>query len=128
MQVPEKTAKILIVDDEPHIITALEFLMQQQGFEIAKAYNGEEALGILDSFHPDVVVLDVMMPGMDGFELAKMIRTKPQFEDSRIIFLTAKGTDEDKEKGYVNGGDVYIPKPFDNNHLITTINEVIAYG
>ena len=122
------TAKILIVDDEPNIVVALEFLLAQRGFQTAVAHQGEEALRLFSSFAPDLVVLDVMMPGMDGFEVARQIRSNPQYPNTRIIFLTARSTDEDRLKGYANGGDVYLPKPFDNEALLTTIKEVILYG
>ena len=119
---------ILIVDDEPNIVVALEFLLSQRGFQPAKAHRGEEALRLFPSFAPDLVVLDVMMPGMDGFEVARQIRSNPNYPNTRIIFLTARSTDEDRLKGYANGGDVYLPKPFDNETLLTTIKEVILYG
>ena len=122
------TAKILIVDDEPNIVVALEFLLSQRGFQTAKAHRGEEALRLFPSFAPDLVVLDVMMPGMDGFEVARQIRSNPNYPNTRSIFLTARSTDEDRLKGYANGGDVYLPKPFDNETLLTTIKEVILYG
>ncbi len=128
MSTTTPNVKILLVDDEPNIVVALEFLLQTAGFQTAKAYNGEEALSMLDSFNPTLVVLDVMMPGMDGFEVAQRIRTNPEHLGARIVFLTAKGTDEDRLKGYANGGDAYIPKPFDNEALLSTIQEMITFG
>jgi DNA-binding response OmpR family regulator len=115
---------ILLVDDEPNILLALEFLMTQQGFTIEKASSGEEALGVMDIFRPDLVILDVMMPGIDGFEVAMSIRNSSEYNNVRIIFLTAKGTGEDKLKGYGSGGEVYITKPFDNDDLVNTVNEI----
>ncbi|MCB0620077.1 MAG: response regulator [Saprospiraceae bacterium] len=123
-----RSAKILIVDDEPNIVVALEFLLQQQGFVVEKAYNGQEALDKLSSFRPGIVILDVMMPGMDGFEVARRIRQQPSNRNTQIIFLTAKGTDADKIKGYSAGGEVYITKPFDNDELIQTVQEVVEFG
>ncbi len=123
-----KNIKVLIVDDEPHIALALEFLMQKEGYTVTKAYDGEAAIEVMDSFFPDIVLLDVMMPGIDGFEVAKTIRSNPSYEHTRIIFLTAKGTSSDKIKGYTSGGEVYITKPFDNDELINIINEVIEFG
>lgn len=124
----EKSNKILLVDDEPAIVTALEFLLEQEGFEVYKAYDGLQALDMMKAIHPSIVVLDVMMPGMDGFEVAKTIRTLPAFEDVRIIFLTAKGTEGDKWAGYRSGGEVYITKPFDNDHFLQVVNEVYSFG
>ena len=123
-----RSAKILIVDDEPNIVVALEFLLQQQGFVVEKAYNGQEALYKLSSVRPGIVILDVMMPGMDGFEVARRIRQQPSNRNTQIIFLTAKGTDADKIKGYGAGGEVYITKPFDNDELIQTVQEVVEFG
>jgi DNA-binding response OmpR family regulator len=120
--------KILIVDDEPNIALALEFLMEKQGFEVKKALNGSEALKVLDDFPAQLVVLDVMMPGMDGFEVARRIRQNEKLEDVRIIFLTAKGTESDKMNGYQSGGEIYITKPFDNDDLVNTINEIMEFG
>ena len=91
----QPTANILLVDDEPNILIALEFLMNQEGYTVETAKNGQVALEIMESFTPDVVLLDVMMPGMDGFEVAKKIREDAALHNTQIIFLTAKGTKED---------------------------------
>lgn len=119
---------ILLVDDEPNIIVPIEFLMKQQGYTVEKAYNGEEALTALTSCIPDVIILDVMMPEMDGFELAKQIRKNPSCKNVHIIFLTAKGTDNDKLNGYATGGEAYITKPFDNDNLVTIVTEMLEFG
>lgn len=121
-------AKILLVDDEPNILVPIEFLLAQQGYEVRKAFNGQEALEILSGYTPDVVILDVMMPGMDGFEVARSIRNSPALENTRILFLTAKGSDQDREKGYSTGGEVYMTKPFDNDDLVQLVSEVLEFG
>jgi len=123
-----KSAKILLVDDEPNILIPIEFLMKQQGYEVRKAFNGQEAMDILPEFVPDVVVLDVMMPGMDGFEVAGRMRKLPALRNTRILFLTARGSDADKDKGYSTGGEVYITKPFDNDELVQLVAEVLEFG
>ncbi len=123
-----KVAKILLVDDEPHILLALEFLMKKQGFDVKKASNGREAMADIKGFKPDIVLLDVMMPEMNGFEVASHIRKIPELDQCHIIFLTAKGTDADKINGYSSGGEVYITKPFDNDGLLDTINELLEFG
>lgn len=120
--------RILLVDDEPNILLPLEFLMQQQGYEVDKAHNGHEALDKIHSRLPDIVILDVMMPGMDGFEVARRIRSVPSYEHVRIVFLTAKGTYQDKMNGYDNGGEVYLTKPFDNAELVQAVNDLMVYG
>ena len=128
MTVQQKNHKILIVDDEPNILIALEFLLQKEGYKVFKASNGDEALESVDTHRPQIIVLDVMMPGIDGYEVAKTIRSKPENEEIRIVFLTAKGTTADKFTGYANGGEVYLTKPFDNEELVNVINEVVEFG
>ncbi|MCB9041459.1 MAG: response regulator [Lewinellaceae bacterium] len=120
--------KVLLVDDEPNILVALEFLVKKEGYQVFKAQNGEQALAAMAAEQPHIVLLDVMMPGMDGFELARKIRANDKYDHTRIIFLTAKGTQEDRFQGYATGGEVYITKPFDNDELINTINEVVEFG
>lgn len=127
MSKPSKVT-ILLVDDEPNIIVPIEFLMKQQGFHVEKAYNGEEALTILKSCIPNIIILDVMMPKMDGFQLAKKIRENPACENVHILFLTAKGTDSDKLNGYATGGEAYITKPFDNDQLVNIVTEMLEFG
>lgn len=119
---------VLLVDDEPNILVALEYLVKQAGYRVVKAQNGEQALSAMAEHRPAIVVLDVMMPGMDGFETARRIRNDEANEEVRIIFLTAKGTQEDRFRGYANGGEIYLTKPFDNEELINTINEVVEFG
>lgn len=123
-----KSAKILLVDDEPNILVPIEFLMKQQGYEVRKAYSGQEALDLIPEFAPDLVVLDVMMPGIDGFEVAKRIRKLPAMRKTRIVFLTARGSEADRNKGYSTGGEVYITKPFDNDELVQLISEILEFG
>ena len=120
--------KVLLVDDEPNILVALEFLLKNEGYQVRKSLNGVEALKAMEQYIPDILVLDVMMPGMDGFEVAQKVRALPQYNNTRIIFLTAKGTQADRFKGYSNGAEVYLTKPFDNDEFISTINEVVEFG
>lgn len=128
MNTTDTAAKILIVDDEPNIVIALEFLLQREGYRVAKAYQGVEALAVAEVFLPDIIVLDVMMPGIDGFEVARRMRNVPALEAVKIVFLTAKGTQRDKETGYASGAEYYMVKPFDNEVFVNTINEIMAYG
>lgn len=120
--------KILIVDDEPNIVLAIEFLLQREGYHTEKAFDGLQALEIVADFQPDIVILDVMMPGMSGFELGQKIRQMLALEHTKIIFLTAKGTQRDKQTGYASGAEVYMIKPFDNDELVSTVREMLAYG
>ncbi len=120
-------ARILVVDDEPNIVVAIEFLMQQQGFETDTAYDGQEALAKAKQFRPDLIILDVMMPKADGFEVAHAVRRESDLEGVKIVFLTAKGTSRDKVNGYDAGGDVYLTKPFDNDELLEMISEMLEF-
>lgn len=120
--------KVLIVDDEPNIVAAIQFLMEKEGYLVETAYNGLRALEVLNNWMPDVVLLDVMMPEMDGFELAKKIRARMDMDNTRIIFLTAKGASQDKVQGYLSGGEVYLTKPFDNEELIQVVSETVEFG
>jgi DNA-binding response OmpR family regulator len=122
------TGKILLVDDEPNILIAIDFLLKQAGYTVEKAQDGQKALDKLASFHPDVIILDVMMPELDGFETASRIRQIEELDDVKIIFLTAKGTPADRQTGYSVGGEIYITKPFDNDDLVNTIHELIEFG
>ena len=122
------STRILLVDDEPNILTPIEFLMKKEGYVIEKAYDGVQALSKMKSFQPNLVILDVMMPLMDGFEVARKIRKEPAYEDVRIIFLTARGTDADKINGFSKGAESYIVKPFDNDTLVNMVREMVEFG
>jgi DNA-binding response OmpR family regulator len=127
-KINNKDIKILIVDDEPNIVVAIEFLLIQAGYTIEKAFNGQEAMEKVTSFNPNIIVLDVMMPEMDGFETARQIRLMEGKDDIRIVFLTAKGTQQDRKTGYSVGGEIYLIKPFDNDILVSTIDELVKFG
>ena len=96
--------KILIVDDEPNIVIPLQFLMEQNGYGTLVAQSGEEALEMISKEKPDLVLLDIMLPGVDGFEVCEIIRLNPEWRNTRVIFLTAKGRDVDIAKGMVSRG------------------------
>ena len=117
--------KILLVDDEPNILTALSFLFEKEGYIVENAVDGDEAIEKSRTFQPNIIILDVMMPHLNGFEAAKKIRQIPSMDYTPIFFLTAKGSYNDKMKGYESGGEYYITKPFDNDHLIRLVNEIL---
>ncbi|MEM6398057.1 MAG: response regulator [Bacteroidota bacterium] len=123
-----KKHRVLVVDDEPAILLSVKFLIERAGFETHAATNGNEAIELAREVLPQIAVLDVMMPGMDGFKLAEQLRTIDHLSDLRIVFLTAKGTPQDVSEGYRSGGEVYLTKPFDNDDLVNTIQELAAYG
>jgi len=117
--------KILIVDDEPNIVIPLQFLMEQNGYRTLVAQSGEEALESISKEKPDLVLLDIMLPGVDGFEVCEIVRLNPEWRNTRIIFLTAKGRDVDIAKGMVLGADEYITKPFSNQQIIEAVTKLL---
>ncbi|MEL6969297.1 MAG: response regulator [Bacteroidota bacterium] len=119
---------ILLVDDEPNILLALEFIIKQKGFKVVTAANGSEGIQMARQHLPDLVILDVMMPGLDGFAVAKTIRQDKRLNHTTIVFLTAKGTNQDFAQGYASGGEIYLTKPFDNQELLNIISEVFEFG
>lgn len=120
--------RVLIVDDEANIRLALEFLVSNAGYNIETAASGEEALEKAKTFQPHTVILDVMMPGIDGYEVAKRIRTNAQHQNTSILFLTAKGEPSDRMQGYASGGEYYLTKPFDNQELLDAVEELVAFS
>jgi DNA-binding response OmpR family regulator len=118
--------KILIVDDEPGIVLALQFLMEQQGFNVMTAQSGEFALELILQYNPDLVLLDIMLPGIDGWEVCEIIRLNPDYRNIKVIFLTAKRSEVDIAKGLALGGDAYITKPFSNDELVAKVKEVLG--
>jgi DNA-binding response OmpR family regulator len=117
--------KIMIVDDERNIVTALEFLLQRSGYEVRVANNGEDALKQLESFVPDLLLLDVMMPAINGYEVCQTVRQSAQLRHVKIIMLTARGRDADVAKGLALGADAYITKPFANADLLTKVKDML---
>jgi DNA-binding response OmpR family regulator len=118
--------KILIVDDEPNIVTALEFLLQKNGYEVLIARNGEAALKLVETQLPDLVLLDVMMPVRSGYEVCQRMRERAEWRHIKIIMLTAKGRDVEMSKGLSIGADLYITKPFSNRELLDKIRQLLA--
>ena len=118
--------KILIVDDEPNIVISLEFLMKKEGFEVAVANDGDEALARVASFNPDLILLDVMMPKKSGFEVCEALRADPQRAGLQIVMLTAKGRDTEVAKGLALGADAYVTKPFSTKDLVAKVKAMLA--
>jgi DNA-binding response OmpR family regulator len=114
---------ILIVDDAPNIVLSLEFLMKQEGYEVFAVDNGEEALAFLSRNKPDLILLDVMMPRKDGYEVCQTIRANNTMQDVRIIMLTAKGREVEREKGLALGADDYITKPFSTREVVEKVKK-----
>ena len=118
--------KILIVDDEPTIVISLEFLMKKEGFQIAVAGDGEEALAKVASFAPDLLLLDVMMPKKSGFEVCEALRADPANSALKIVMLTAKGRETEVAKGLAIGADAYVTKPFSTKDLVVRVKELLG--
>jgi DNA-binding response OmpR family regulator len=118
--------KILIADDEPNIVASLEFLMEQAGFEVKLAANGQEALELVASFQPDLVLLDVMMPVKNGYEVCQSLKSDPATRAVKVVMLSAKGRDVEVSKGVSLGADLYVTKPFSNAELVAQINALLA--
>ena len=119
-------ARILIADDEPNIVLALELLMKREGHEIRTVGDGEAAIAAAKAFRPDLILLDVMMPKMDGYEVCQRLRADPALKDIAIVMLTAKGREVEKEKGLALGADLYITKPFSTRDVVRRVKEVLA--
>ena len=117
--------EILIVDDEPGVVAPLQFLMEQQGYNVMTALRGEDALDLIFQYKPDLVLLDIMLPGIDGYEVCEIIRLNPNYRDVKIIFLTAKSSEVEFAKGMALGADAYITKPFSNTELIAKVKELL---
>lgn len=113
--------RVLIVDDEANIVISLEFLMEQAGYTVAVARNGEEALEKIESFQPDLVLLDVMLPGINGFDILQRVRQHPEFSAMSVIMLTAKGREVEVTKGLALGANAYITKPFSTRDLLAEV-------
>lgn len=119
------THDVLVVDDEPNIVLSLKFLISQQGYEVRTAGNGEEALRALEEKIPDLILLDIMMPKPDGYEVCQKIRATPEWKEIPVIMLTAKGRDVEKQKGFAMGADDYITKPFATQELVSKVRAML---
>jgi DNA-binding response OmpR family regulator len=117
--------KILIVDDEPNIIMSLEYTFKKNNFEVFIARDGQEALDILINQIPEVIILDVMMPNVDGFATIKKIKSNEKWKHCKVIFLSAKNKESDIQKGLDLGASAYMTKPFSLKKLVEKVNELI---
>ncbi len=117
--------QILIVDDEPNIVVPIQFLLEQQGYSVLIAERGEDALDLIYQHKPDLVLLDIMLPGIDGYEVCEIVRLNPNYRNVKMIFLTAKGREVDIAKGMALGADDYITKPYTNTELMTKLEAVL---
>jgi two-component system alkaline phosphatase synthesis response regulator PhoP len=119
------TKKILIVDDEPSIVLSLEFLMEKAGYIVFTAGDGEAAMEKVRDEKPDLVLLDINLPGRSGYDICQSMRANPEWNDIRIVMVTAKGRDVEREKGFAMGADEYITKPFSTEEVVETVSRLI---
>ena len=119
--------KVLIVDDEPNIVVSLQFLMKRAGYSTSVASDGDEALAEVERFRPDLVLLDVMMPRRDGYEVCQTLRADG-WTDLKIVMLTAKGRETEVSRGLAVGADAYVTKPFATADLVDTVNRLLGEG
>ena len=116
--------RILAVDDEKHIVRLVQINLQKEGYEVVTATNGREALEAVAASRPDLIVMDVMMPELDGFGALQQLKDNPQTADIPVIMLTAKAQDADVFKGWQSGADLYLTKPFNPSELLTFVKRI----
>jgi two-component system alkaline phosphatase synthesis response regulator PhoP/two-component system response regulator VicR len=116
--------KVLVCDDERHIVRLIQVNLERQGYTVVTAFDGKEGLEKVRTEKPNIVVLDVMMPYMDGFEVLKALRREPETENLPVIMLTAKAQDKDVFEGYHYGADMYLTKPFNPMELVTFVKRI----
>jgi DNA-binding response OmpR family regulator len=117
--------KILIVDDEPGIVVPVKFLIEQQGYHVITTNNGEDALDLIHQRKPDLVLLDIMLPGIDGYEVCEIMRLNPDYREVKIVFFTGKGRETEIAKGLALGPDAYITKPYFNAELVAKVKDLL---
>ena len=117
--------KVLIADDEPSILLSLEFLFKKQGYKVFIARDGQEAIQLFDQQNPDVLILDIMMPQVDGYEVCQHAKTKFKEKEPKVVFLTAKNKETDIEEGYKYGADLYLLKPFSTKELTKQVKTLV---
>ncbi|MDW4498819.1 response regulator [Sulfitobacter sp. D35] len=124
----EAPKKVLLVEDEDNIALALEFLIGRRGFGLRRVATGTAALAALDEERPDLVVLDVMLPGRSGYEICQIIRESDALRETKVLMITASGGEVERRKGMALGADAFFTKPFDTRQLTDTICDLLDEG
>lgn len=122
----ERMKKILIVDDEPNILMTLEYTFKKKNFQVYIARDGQEALELLKTEQPDIILLDIMMPKVDGFATLEVIKIDENLRNCKVIFLSAKNKESDIKKGLRLGANAYMTKPFSIKKLVEKVTELTA--
>ncbi|WP_140630779.1 response regulator transcription factor [Methylibium rhizosphaerae] len=117
---------ILIADDEPNIVISLEYMLQQSGYDVMVAHDGQEAVEAIARRVPDLLLLDIMMPRLSGYDVCQRIRESEAWRDIRIVMLSAKGREVEIAKGLALGADAYVTKPFSTRELLTQIHALLG--
>lgn len=120
-----KIKKILVVDDDPYILMSLEFLMKKSGYDVMIARNGKEALELIEKQMPALLLLDIMMPDVDGYEICRQVKSSEKLKEIKVVFLSAKTKETDIQKGYDLGAALYVKKPFSTRELVKQINDLL---
>jgi two-component system, OmpR family, alkaline phosphatase synthesis response regulator PhoP len=118
--------KILIAEDEPNIVISLEFLLKEAGYEVAIARDGSQALSLAGTLRPDLIVLDVMLPALNGFDVCRRIRGSRVAKNTKVLMLTARGRESEVAKGMAAGADAYLTKPFATRELMKVVADLLA--
>ena len=121
-----RTGRILIVEDEDALIRILDFMLRARGYGVIAARDGTEALRLAMQEHPDLIVLDVMLPGMDGIEVCRRLKADPEHREIPIILLTAKAQSEDRRRGMEAGADLFLTKPYDRSVLLSSVDRLVT--
>lgn len=119
-------SKVLIAEDEPHIVESLSFLLSREGFQVRAAADGEAAFQLVAVERPDIMILDVMLPRMNGFEVLRRVRDDPGLKGLPVIMLTAKGQHQDRRRAEESGADAFITKPFSNRDVVEQVRALVA--
>jgi DNA-binding response OmpR family regulator len=118
--------RIVVAEDEPSIVLSLEFLLTEAGYEVLTAVNGADALKLVDQHKPDLLVLDIMLPVVNGFEVCRTVRSNPASREMPILMLTARGREQEIARGLAMGANAYVTKPFGTRELMSTIRELLG--
>jgi len=121
----EHASSILIADDEPHILRALGFILENEGYQLHYAMDGEEALALAREHHPQLAILDIMMPALDGFQVCRRIKEDRDLQDMAVVFLTAKGQDSDYKQALALGARQYLTKPFSPSEVVQVVRSLV---